>query len=222
MPVHTADWLFALSNVAAIVGGILVVLGAAGIFFFGGIREHHSNEKMATLNAKTAEAQRNAAEAHERAAQTNRDSDAIRLELERERAERLKLEQKMAPRRVSAELRRDIQTLARPDEKTKLYFQVAINNAEGDRFINEFGAACVEAGWPRDRLGGATVAGADFPPGVTVCVNPEQSAGLKLPAPAGGLVAALVRAGLAGAQPLAADASVPMDTVQINAGLKPD
>jgi|GEM_PF-5619103 len=222
MSLETANALFSYANLAAILGGIFVVLGTAGIFFFGSIREHHGDLEQAALRARTEEARRDAATANERAAESNRDAEQLKLELERERMERLELERRMAPRRVSQAMRDRIRELVPPDKDTRLFLKVAMNNAEGDRLINEIGSACLEAGWPRERIGGSTVAGAAFPEGVTVCVNPEEATGSHLKASAVGLAQVLMEAGLASADPLLQDSDTPVGTVSVVAGLKPD
>jgi hypothetical protein len=222
MPLGAADLLFALSNIGAIAGGVLVVVGTAGIFFFGSVREHYASVTQAELESRTAEARRDAASAIERAAQLNKDSEAVRLELERERKERLELERRMAPRRISTEMRDQIRQLVPPDNDTKLHVKVAMNNAEGDRLINELGAACLDAGWPRNRIDGTTCAGVSFPEGLTVAVNPQESQGNSAWKTAIGLVTVITNAGLASAPPLRVDPEVPVGTVVIAAGLKPD
>lgn len=218
----TADLVFSIANAIAIIGGVLAVFGTAGIFFVGNIREGHASARQAELSARTAEAQRGAATANERAAALNRESDELRLELERERTERLRLEQRLSPRRMSAQLKDDIRSLVQPDTDTRIDFRVAMNNAEGDRFINEIGEAFLAAGWPRDRLGGGTHAGANFPVGITVAVNPAEASGTALRTPARGLVAALLAAGHAADNPLLADPDVAVGSVVVAAGLKRD
>ena len=222
MSLETANALFSFANLAAIIGGIFVVLGTAGIFFFGSIREHHGDLQQAELRTRTEEARRDAATANERAAEFNRDAEQLKLELERERMERLELERRMAPRRVSQTVRDRIRELVAPDQDTLIFFKVAMNNAEGDRLINEIGNACLDAGWPRERIGGSTVAGAAFPDGVTVCVNPLEATGSALREPARGLAQVLSESGLASAEPIRQDLETPIGTVTVIAGLKPD
>ena len=102
------------------------------------------------------------------------------------------------------------------------YLKVAINNAEGDRLINELGAACLDAGWPRDRIGGATCAGVSFPEGLTISVNPQEASSQTLRPTAVALAAVIAKAGLASATPVTVDPEVPVGTVVIAVGLKPD
>lgn len=221
MSVETANALYSLANFAAILGGIAVVLGTAGIFFFGGIREHHADLEQAELQTRTEEARSEAATANQRAAESNRDAAQLKLELERERRERLELERRMAPRRVSDALRARIRKLAAPDRDTRLFLKVALNNAEGDRLINEIGAALMEAGWERDRIEGSTEFGASYPEGVTVCVNPQEATDATIRNPARGLVQAFQEADLASRYPIVHDEGTPVGTVTIMAGLKP-
>lgn len=220
MSIETANALFAAANLAAIIGGVLVVIGTAGIFFVGGIREQYADRQRAELAAHTANAQKDAATAQERAAKSNEVSERLRLELERERTERLKLEERLAPRRVSEPLRQQLKQV-RPDQETKLRFEAAIDNPEGDRLINEIASALLDAGWPRDRLDGCRVVGSSFPDGVSVFVNPAEGTGGAVPPTAVTLVGLLHFAGLASKTPLIADDSVPAGTIKIAAGFKP-
>lgn len=218
----TADTLFASFNVMAIVGGVLAAIGTSGIFLTGGVREHYADLKQDELKKQTAEAQRDAAQANERTAELNKSSEALKVELEKERKERLQLEQRMAPRRVSEEVKKKLSLHLKPDADTRLFFKVALNNAEGDRLVNEIAAACLAAGWPADRLSGSTVVGASYPPGVTVCLNPDEAGGDKLREPAKVLGVILAEAGLSAQYALSVDPDTPVGTVGIAAGQKPD
>jgi hypothetical protein len=108
----SADSVFGYSNVALIVGAALVFLGTIGVIWSSGIRERYANERISKNEAETAIAKANAAKAEENAAAANERTEVLReenlatqRELERERLERVRLEAKIAPRRLSQEQR---------------------------------------------------------------------------------------------------------------------
>lgn len=93
-----ANSFFTLSNIALIAGGVLVLVGTVGVFWFGGIREHYADQRTKEYEAKAAMAVADSARANE-------SNTRLRLELEKERTERLRLEQRVAPRRLAADQR---------------------------------------------------------------------------------------------------------------------
>lgn len=214
MPLETANELFAAANLMAIVGGILVVVGAAGIFFFGSIRENYTDRHLQELRTETAIAQEGAAKSNER-------SQELQLELEKERTERIKIEQRLAPRRIPQSLRDDLKRTAAPDSDTRIHLSVVANNAEGSDLINELGAALMDAGWPADRLGGSTDFAATYPDGLSILVNPAEANGDNIRGPVAPIISALHLAGLTSSTPLLLDETVPAGTIKIAAGFKP-
>lgn len=98
-----ANVLFGLSNVALILGTVLVLIGTIGVFWTTGIRDRYADERVSTNEVRTALANESAAKANERAS-------ALAKETEHERLERLKLEAEIAPRRVTREQREAIAT----------------------------------------------------------------------------------------------------------------
>lgn len=99
----TANALFGLSNIALIIGGVLVLIGTVGVFWTTGIRDRYADERISSNETQTAMANEGAAKASERAS-------ALAKEAEHERLERLKLEAEIAPRRLTREQREAIAT----------------------------------------------------------------------------------------------------------------
>jgi hypothetical protein len=99
----TANAFFGLSNVALILGSVLVVIGTVGVFWTTGIRDRYADERVSNNEVRTALANEGAARANERA-------EALAEEAERERLERLKLEAEIAPRRLTREQHEAIAT----------------------------------------------------------------------------------------------------------------
>jgi len=83
-----ADSVFGLSNIALTIGAALVLVGTAGAFWSGGIRDKYSDERITSNEAKTAQAVAEAAQANQRA--------------EEERLARVKIEERLAPRSLTA------------------------------------------------------------------------------------------------------------------------
>jgi hypothetical protein len=99
----TANALFGLSNIALILGGVLVLIGTVGVFWTTGIRDRYADERISNNEARAALANEGAAKANERAS-------ALAKEAEHERLERLKLEAEIAPRRLTREQHEAIAT----------------------------------------------------------------------------------------------------------------
>lgn len=91
-----ADRLFALSNVALVVGAVLALLGTLGTFWTGGIRDRYSDERLHQAEVRVAEANQSAAAATERAAQSEKEAALAKLQTE-------KLKQQVAWRQLSAQ-----------------------------------------------------------------------------------------------------------------------
>jgi hypothetical protein len=100
----TANALFGLSNIALIIGGVLVLIGTVGVFWTTGIRDRYAEERISSNEAQTAMANEGAAKANERASE-------LAKEAEHERLERLQLEAEIAPRRLTREQREAIATV---------------------------------------------------------------------------------------------------------------
>ncbi|MDT8836521.1 hypothetical protein ParKJ_03765 [Paraburkholderia fungorum] len=82
-----ADSVFGLSNIVLTIGAALVLLGTAGAFWSGGIRDRYSDERITSNEAKTAQAVAQAAQANQRA--------------EEEKLARVKIEERLAPRSLT-------------------------------------------------------------------------------------------------------------------------
>lgn len=109
--------LLARIDIWLLVFGIVVVVGVAGESFFG-MRHWWNSRKLqslqntendaqrseiARLNKEAGDARREAGEAIERAAKTERQAAELNRKAEEERLARVKIEERLAPRRISAE-----------------------------------------------------------------------------------------------------------------------
>lgn len=93
-----ANALFTVANVVLIVGAILTLVGTIGVVVTSGVRDRFADERARENEAKTAAAGAESARANE-------SNTKLQLELERERSERLRLEQKVAPRQLTSDQR---------------------------------------------------------------------------------------------------------------------
>lgn len=208
----TADALFGFANVFAIVGGVLVVIGTAGIFWIGSIREDYANQRLQANELATANANKEAAISQER-------NTALKIELEKERSDRLRLEERLAPRRLQNGDREKFKAAIKPFANTKVKLGVPQNNAEGDALLNQIGEAMLEAGWQREDIQGATELGATYPDGVTILICPQERE--SPPALALAMALALKEIGLSADPPLALHQDLTEGQVKVAMGFKP-
>lgn len=134
----TANSLFGLSNIALIIGGILVLMGSVGVFWSGAIKERYAEERASGNEAETAKAMAESARANE-------SNTRLKLELEKERNERLRLEKKIAPRTISVRQQKKLSTQfsSMGWEKAEIIWHGA---GEPEAFARQFAAAFEKAG----------------------------------------------------------------------------
>ena len=94
----TAATGFTISNIVAVLGAALVLFGSWGAFYYGRIRDRYTDERISDNVRKTAEAVAEAAKLTE-------SNTRLQLDLENERVQRLSLEKKIEPRRLSDDQR---------------------------------------------------------------------------------------------------------------------
>ncbi|WP_330084238.1 hypothetical protein [Methylocystis iwaonis] len=97
----TANLLFGLSNFSLILGAALVLMGTLGSVWFGGIRERYADQRTSENETKTATALAESARATAEAEKFKESNTRLGVELEKERIERLRLEEKVHPRHLS-------------------------------------------------------------------------------------------------------------------------
>lgn len=97
-----ANLIFNLANMALIVGAILVAIGTIAAIWTSGIRDRFADERIQVNEAQTATAREEAARANENTEKLKESNLILQAAADHERAERLKLEARMAPRRLSA------------------------------------------------------------------------------------------------------------------------
>jgi hypothetical protein len=96
-----ANLIFNLANIALIVGAVLVAIGTIAAIWAGGIRDRCADERIQVNESLTATAREEAARANENTEKLRESNLILQATADHERAERLKLESRIAPRRLS-------------------------------------------------------------------------------------------------------------------------
>lgn len=120
IPISLANKIYATSNVILVLGAVMALVGTIGIFWSGGIRDRFSEGRIAFNEAETAKAKSEAASANERALNVEKDNLRLKTTLEKERIERLRLEQKVSPRRLTPEIQTEITDILSPFASSRI------------------------------------------------------------------------------------------------------
>ena len=97
-----ANEIFGLANSALILGAVLVLAGTVGTIWTSAIRERYADERISNNEKQTAAANENAANANERTAELTAQATALELDLERERNERLRIQERLEATQAEA------------------------------------------------------------------------------------------------------------------------
>lgn len=136
----TANFWFDASNIALVIGAIIVGLGTFGVYKMGAIREKFADERISFNESETAKANENA--------EIVRKSNLIlQSDLERERSARLKLEQKLAPRHLGDEQAKTIADAIRAFPGQPITIVAPMGDAEAEAYAAEFILMFRAAGW---------------------------------------------------------------------------
>jgi hypothetical protein len=105
-----ADFWFSAFSWLLVVAAILVGIATYGVTIMGSAKERFADERISANEAETARAiaesdaaKEGVAQSNAEAARANEHSKRLEIELEKERGDRLKLEARLAPRRISGE-----------------------------------------------------------------------------------------------------------------------
>jgi hypothetical protein len=142
-----ADMLFGWANVILIFGAALVLVGTIGAIWTGGIRERYAGERLSGNEVKTAKAIAAASEANERTAEFQVQSKQAQLDLERERVARLKLEEKLRPRSISEEERRQLLATLKSEAKGRVFVIPKTFDEEAEEYASQISNVLQEAGY---------------------------------------------------------------------------
>ena len=91
-----ANLIFNLANIALIVGAVLVAIGTIAAIWAGGIRDRFADERIQVNDSLTGTAREEAARANENTEKLRESNLILQATADHERAERLKLESRIA------------------------------------------------------------------------------------------------------------------------------
>lgn len=120
IPISLANKIYAVSNIILVLAAVMVVLGTIGIFWSGGIRHKFADKRISFNMAETAKAKSEAAIANERAVNVENNNLELQTILEGERIERLHLEEKVLPRRLTTEMQEKLAIILSPFRASKI------------------------------------------------------------------------------------------------------
>jgi hypothetical protein len=163
-----ADAMFGWANIILIVGAALVLIGTMGAIWTGGIRERYAAERRSTNEAKTAQALADAAKANaisesakaesaranERTAEFEVKSQAAKIELERERIARLKLEERLRPRGITPAERQTLLSLLKAAPKGRVLVVPKTFDEEAESYAAAIQGVLRDAGYTIEALKG--------------------------------------------------------------------
>jgi outer membrane murein-binding lipoprotein Lpp len=143
-----------------------------------------SNEKIAALNRQAAvlrleaeaarkdisTAKAEAARANERAANAEKEAARLNKIAEEERLARIKIEERLRPRRLSQEQREALRSALSPLMGTNVRIVTLFSDTEGKQYAQDFADVFSRAGWKVPGGVGAASFGDAIPVGVTVRV----------------------------------------------------
>lgn len=97
----TANTIYKFANIALIIGAVIVAVGTVAVYLASGVRDRYADERREMNETQTAAAKADATRANESTAKLEESNVKLQAAAEHERAERLKLEARIAPRRLS-------------------------------------------------------------------------------------------------------------------------
>ena len=218
-----ANFVFGLANTILIIGAILVAVGTIAAIWAGGIRERFADERISANEAKTATAVADAARANESAEKLRESNLTLQAAADHERAARLKLEQKIAPRRLSDQQKEMLIAALKPFHGQRVDVVCILGDTEGKQFAQDFDTVFRQAGW--NDGGGSGISQAVITPdpkGIEVTLNQGEVSAGRIPKSAEVLVDTLAAAGLLNAKNAFVNAEAPADRITFRVGRKPD
>lgn len=130
MEISTAEWIGSLSNVVLVLGAILALLGTAGSIWASAVKDIHGDKRRIEHEGRTAEALKASALANERAESLKQSNSKLEIELERERVARLRLEERVKPRRLSEVAKTKMRTLFSMNKPAKISLHCGVSDGE--------------------------------------------------------------------------------------------
>lgn len=144
--------------------------GAIGSAAQANERAAFANERASRTEASLAGANERSAQANERAANAEREAARLNKSAEEERLARLRIEERLKPRRLSQEQRDAISVMVSAFRGTDVRLTTVVSDSEGAQFAKDFLDVLSEAGW---HVGGivTTVFEPPLPVGVIIQIG---------------------------------------------------
>jgi hypothetical protein len=226
----TANTLFGLANLILVLGTVFVLAGTIGAIWTSSIKERYADERISGNEATTASARADAERARADAAKANESTEilrqsnlALQADVERERAARLKLEGKIAPRHLSDGQKAALLAALKAFKGQKIDVVCLLGDSEGKAFALEFDAIFRAAGW--DDGGGSGINQAVIDPpepvGIEVTLNQAEVQAGRVPKSAVALLDTLMAVGLVNTRQMFMNPQSPGDRITFRVGRKP-
>lgn len=212
---EAANFWFDVSNVVLLVGAALVVVGTYGVFKFGSIKEHFSDERISANEALTARANADMEIAKKETAS---------LKLQAADAE-LQLAKLKAPRALTGEQQKQLAGMIHLFSGQKYCALLPPAGTDTETLWMSLDAALTGAGWLRTNPPGLMVG--NPPAGVAINAQPGVYIGMapsnrmKIGPAAQALAKALNSVGIVAQAGLDTEAEKDTATIRIVIGLKP-
>lgn len=214
---------FDVANAALVFALFVGVIATYGIYVTGSIKEEFVGENLAASHDRSAKLEDEAATSRERTAVLEKGNIELQTDLEKERSARLKLEAKIAPRRLSDSDKRSLIDALKPFAGQKCIISSSLGSAESETYADDFVKVIDAAGWDHNGNHGILASvRSKVLIGIQITVHPG-------PDPTGGMVTQGILALIKTARKLGltegphefyTDPAVPTGVVEIRIGTK--
>jgi hypothetical protein len=142
-----ASWALVTAVAAAIVGAIAGAIGTIA-------SSRASDLSMRDATIKIAEANARAEEASGKAAEARKEAEALRLRVEQEKVERLRLEERVQPRQISGQQKALISQALKTSPKGRVYINPDWMDPEAKMYADQIADVLEPLGYILERLTG--------------------------------------------------------------------
>lgn len=135
-----ANLWFDIFNIVLFVGAFAVAVGTYGTIKMGAVKERFSDERIAANETQTAQA-------NKRTAEIEKSNLLLQQDVERERIERLKLEEKLGPRKIRPEQRSSVLEKLKTAPKGVVFMRPSAADSEPLQFSAQVASILADAGF---------------------------------------------------------------------------
>ncbi len=144
---ETANEFYAWGWRASVAGALITAFGVGFLMWGTSVRDRDFEGSIANLHGSAATLEKEAAQTRERAANLEKEAEGLRLQVEREQIERLKLEEKLGPRKIGPELRAALIANLKAGPKGIVFLRPSAADAEPLQFATQIGSVLKDAGF---------------------------------------------------------------------------